>query len=228
VNGYDLISATTDLTVTAEAPVIEVTALGDSTAQFMPLGLVKLSVSQDGFYDDVLDANWRTLLGYDSAVLVIGLAGNAIGRPAICTSGSILAKYQRKASRSDLHRATGEITAETRYSEAVIGADLIARTTAGNTAAIDNGAATTSGIALYLEVKALTLGGYTNAIVKAQHSTDGSTYVDLTGGSFTVTTTGGWAATVTGTVNRYTRWAWSWTGTGSGQSITFLAGQARG
>lgn len=78
----------------------------------------------------------------------------------------------------------------------------------------------------YLQVTALTLGGYTNVVVKVRHSADDVTYADLL--SFVaVTAVGAQKVAVAGTVNRYLAASHAFGGAGSGQSVTYFAGFAR-
>jgi hypothetical protein len=71
-----------------------------------------------------------------------------------------------------------------------------------------------------LHVLALALGGYTNVLIKVQHSADDSSYSDLM--TFTAVTTSPVAErkTVATQVNRYTHITWDFVGSGSSQSIT--------
>lgn len=76
----------------------------------------------------------------------------------------------------------------------------------------------------HLHVPALTLGGYTNLIVKVRHSSDNATFTDA--GTFSAITVAGTAAsvTITGQIKRYRAMSWAWTGAGSGQSaIPYVA-----
>lgn len=101
--------------------------------------------------------------------------------------------------------------------------DLGAETTSSNSSAVDNTASSASGGVGHLHVT--DYSGFTNIIVKVQHSTDNfsGSIVDLV--TF-ATVTGATAerVAVTGTVNRYVRAIWTKTGTGS---ATFQVGFAR-
>lgn len=75
-----------------------------------------------------------------------------------------------------------------------------------------------------LHVPALTLGGYTNLVVKVRHSHDNITFADA--GTFAAITAAGTAAsiTITGQIRRYRAMSWAWTGAGSGQTaIPYVA-----
>ena len=88
---------------------------------------------------------------------------------------------------------------------------------------------TSNGGAAYVSCSALTLGGYTNLLVKVQHSADNSTFADL------VTMTAITAApaaerkevAAATLVNRYLAASWAFTGAGSGQSATVFVGFSR-
>lgn len=86
---------------------------------------------------------------------------------------------------------------------------------------------TNAGGAGYLQVTALTLGGYTNVDIRLRDSDDDVTYADL--GTFTAVAAAPTAERieVAGAVERYLAVSYDFTGAGSGASITFLAGFAR-
>jgi hypothetical protein len=96
-----------------------------------------------------------------------------------------------------------------------------------DTAYADMGAASASGVKVYLIVPAITLGGYTSVTPKLRHSSDGNTFVDVTGGAFTaVTAASTQLLTVGVAVNRYLSIAWTWNGAGSGNSFRAFVGAA--
>lgn len=86
-----------------------------------------------------------------------------------------------------------------------------------------------NGGAAYLQVNALTLGGYTNFAPLAVHSSDNVSYTTLA--TFATVTTAPSAQRVVvaaGTlVKRYTAVSWTYNGAGSGQSVKFFSGFAR-
>jgi hypothetical protein len=88
---------------------------------------------------------------------------------------------------------------------------------------------TYNGGSAYLQVSALTLGGYTNLTVTVKHSLDNVTYTDLqVMTAVTAAPTGIRLVVASGTlVNRYLAAAWAFTGAGSGQSATFMLGFSR-
>jgi hypothetical protein len=87
-------------------------------------------------------------------------------------------------------------------------------------------AQTGGGGSAYLHCTALTLGGYTNAVIKVRHSTDDSTYVDLA--AFTaITAVGAQRVTFTGPIYRHLAQSIALTGSGSGPSATYFVGVCR-
>lgn len=101
--------------------------------------------------------------------------------------------------------------------------------TVGGTAGTFVKAKTTNGGSGYLQVSALTLGGYTDLTIKVQHSADNVTFVDLV--TFTAVTSAPTAERKTvasgTTVNRYLAASWAFGGAGSGPSATFMVGFSR-
>jgi hypothetical protein len=99
--------------------------------------------------------------------------------------------------------------------------------TVGGTGGTVKQMSTQAGGAAYLQVTALSLGGYTNVVAKVRHSADDSSYVDLV--TFAAKTAiGSERATVAGTVYRHLASSWAFTGSGSNPSVTFMVGFARG
>jgi len=77
---------------------------------------------------------------------------------------------------------------------------------------------TSTGAVMDLHVPALTLGGFTNVLVKVRDSADNITFADVV--SFAaVTAVGSERKTVATAVQRYTAMSWDFVGAGSGQSI---------
>jgi hypothetical protein len=78
----------------------------------------------------------------------------------------------------------------------------------------------------YLQVTAITLGGYDDAVVTFRHSADNVTFANLVAMT-AVTAVGAERKTVAGTVNRYVAQSVAFTGAGSDPSLTYFAGFAR-
>jgi len=100
------------------------------------------------------------------------------------------------------------------------------------TAAGTAGTATyASGGALYLQVPAVTLGGYTNWLVELQDSADDVAYAAVAGASSQAITAAtvpvAYRIPVTGQIRRYSRLHITLTGAGAAPSLTLMGGLAR-
>lgn len=102
--------------------------------------------------------------------------------------------------------------------------DRVARTATGNGVSVDNGAATTNGYQTTLHVTAMAGTSSPTLVVKVQHSTNDSTWVDLATFTTAADETSEFKSG-TGTVNRHVRVIWTITGTDP--SFTFAVGFAR-
>jgi hypothetical protein len=104
-----------------------------------------------------------------------------------------------------------------------------AETADGDTTAtsVDNAAQTTAGGAVYLQVSALTLGGFDDLLVTVQDSADDVTYADLQAFAAVSSAPAAQRVARSGTIRRYAAVAWTFEGAGSGQSATFLVGLVR-
>lgn len=80
----------------------------------------------------------------------------------------------------------------------------------------------------YLEVEALTLGGFTSATVTLRHSDDNSTYVDLLVMTTVTVARASERKSVAGAVRRYLAQNVDFIGAGAAESIRYFAGFARG
>lgn len=230
VDGISILGSTTKITDSREDILEDNTPLGVAWEQWAAVGLGKGSFTQNGFYDSAADgANGALVVNTGAArVLCYGYEGNTAGEAFVGAAGAIRGKYTRIASSGKLTKANSEFSISGGINEGVILATLAARTTAGDTTSVkhDNAAESTAGGYAYLQVSALTLGGYTNAVVTVQDSANGTDWATI--GTFAVrTAVGAERITIAGTIRRYTSITWAWTGAGTGQSITFTAGLAR-
>lgn len=188
-------------------------------------GLKDGTMSLDGLWDGAsgaIDERITAMLGTASGqVLTKGPAGLAIGARVDMLS-SRLTTYTTSDPVGDLVTIAADIQADGGIDSGVSLHALSAETGAVDSASVNNAAATTNGYAAHLHVTAVTA---TSAVVKVQHSTNNSTWVDLV--TFAAATTGGGATservTGTGTVNQYVRASLSGTLT----SVTYAVGFAR-
>lgn len=204
--------------------------MGAAAPYEVSLGRVKGALGMSGWLNDDALASHPALATQRGASRVAALApiGNTIG--AVFTGANVLqTKYDPvldtdRVTRYECGLACSE------FDRGIIIANLTARTTAGDTKAAytdETGASSATGAVAYLEVVALTLGGYDNCVIKVAHSADHSSWADLiTFASVTAAQVAERKA-ATGTINRYMAVTWAWTGAGTGQSITFAVGAAR-
>lgn len=232
VDGYSILGAQTEIRDKKEAVFEDGHVLGDSWVKPAAVGLKRAEFIQDGFFDDAADGANAALVAGDGTtrVLCYGVAGNAKRRKFTGHGGAAQVDYERIASRGALHKAKASYLGSGAVDEGIILHEHAAEATAsGNTRAAshDNAASSAGGGAGYLQVSALTLGGYTSLTVAIEHSADNVTFADLL--TFTAVTAAPAAArvAVAGAINRYTAARWQFNGAGAGPAATFMAGLAR-
>jgi hypothetical protein len=162
----------------------------------------------------------------DTQIIVTGYPDTrAVGKPAMLMYADVL-KYALDNPVADLVKVSIELTSQKWAVEHGVSLhDLTAETGTGNGTSTDNGAATTNGGVGVFHCTAIA-GAAPSVVVKIQHSTNNSTWVDLL--SFTAAT----AATkqrievaAATTINQYLREVHTFGGTTS--SITFNSAFAR-
>lgn len=232
VAGRNLLSAMTAFSDKLIAVTEDLTPLGQSAPVHAFTGILRSVFSLDGYYDDATGSQNEALVGKEgtSQVVCYAPAGNLLGRSLVGFAGAFLNTHERIFQLPGFHKAKASAEVSGNREQGVILQPLAVKTTAGNTEAtsVDNGTSSAAGGAGYLQVSALTLGGYTNLVVKVRQSTNNSTFTDLL--TFTVVTTAPSAqrVTVAGTVNQYLATSHAWTGSGSGMSATIMVGFCRG
>lgn len=234
IDGYSVLGVTTDLSEEYDAKTEETTPLGSADETHAFTGLVSAKMSQSGFFDDVAGSSNDALVAGNgsSRVVCYGVEGNTIGQNFVGFAGALQTNYKRSPKVGELHKASADYIGSGVKDEGKILHALGAETTAtGNTQAtsVDNAAQSTDGGSGYLELSALTLGGYTSLQVVLEHSVDNITYADHGSGSFTAKTTAPAAQRIalSGTIYRYTSCRWAFLGAGTGETATFMAGIVR-
>lgn len=228
LGGYSIITDLLEITGKKEAVLEEITVLGDTVDSWGNVGnafpLVKYL---DGKLMAFYPGNASALLAFNlaSGALVYGLEGDAIGNPSIVIE-SIRSTMTRNATRDALTRIEAEFKSASGIHDAVIIANLAAREEGDTTASVDNTASSSTGSRSYLNLTALTLGGYTNVVIKMRDSANDSTFVDHA--NFTARTAiGSEMVLVTGSVSRYLRTLVAFGGAGSSESVTFAVSTVR-
>jgi hypothetical protein len=231
LDGFNVMGRSTELTSSVEAVTEESTPYGAEWEEHFYVGINRAEISQNGFYDDA-SASINEALNEkqgESRILCFGFEGNTIGKQFAGVEGAMQTNFERVASMGELHKANASYNGNGEVEDGRIIHALVEREADGDTesSSVDNGAESTDGAYLYLQVPALTLGGYDDITITVRDSADGSSWADLE--SFTAVTA---AQTVerifkSGTIRRYLAVSWEFTGVGSDPSATFFVGVVR-
>lgn len=228
LDGYSILGTMTQFSDTLTALTEDVTVLGEEWVEHGYVGLRSAAITQQGFFDDAADSSNDALSGSEGAsrVLCYGLAGNTAGKSFQGYSGALQASYERTASLKAFHKASASYQGSGVVEQGVIVHALGAETSDGDSeaASLDAGAGTTSGGAGYLQVTALTLGGYDDVTITILDSADDTTFVELIAFTDVDAAPTAERIEVAGAVSRYIAASWEFNGTGSSPSITFMAG----
>lgn len=185
----------------------DTTALQDGGVKSIP-GLFEGNISLGGYFDSTLLRLYDTLkttVGVDNDLLVTILPeGDTIGLPAIFAATDI-EDFEVEAEVDDAVKMNVEGAADNTVdmgtSHKALGAQAPGTV---NSTSVDNLASSANGGAAILHVTTVTGGG--NCVMKIQHSTDNSVWVDLI--TFTTATAATYERKEVAagtTVNRYTR-----------------------
>lgn len=229
-NEYNLSGYFNEVSSNRTVETAETTAFGNSAKTYIT-GLVDGTLSLSGMFDgaaNAIDQELTDVLGVaaDSVISVSVSGVTTIGTRMISLGGK-LTSYDVSAPVGDVVAATAEYQANKGIGNAVSLAALAAVTTTTTGSAVDNAASSSNGGFATLHVTANTMNNDT--VFKVQHSADNSTWVDLTGATFTTVATTALAAerlevAAGTTVNRYLRAVATPAGTGS---ITYHINFAR-
>lgn len=231
VGGRNVLGSRTAIECDVMSPVKVKTPLGTTAVVKDHTGVEQATITQQGYFDEAAGGANEAVMGAtgrSAQVVCLSFADGSAGSDMIGCAGALVGSYTRGVQVEEFHRANAAMESTGAVDDnCVVIAPLTTRAGAADTTAVDNAASSASGCAAYLQVSALTLGGYTNMVVKLQHSANNSTWADLI--TFTAVTAAPAAErkTVTGTVNRYLRASISYTGSGTGNSATVLVGAER-
>ena len=231
VGGFDILGYQTQIEDAHEALLEESHTLGDAWREQSYVGVRQADFSQDGFYDDAVNANHDALSTGPgvSRVLCYGPAGTATGAPFTGYAGAMQIRYERIVSRAALHKARATYRGSGRVDEGkVLWTHKATTTSSTNSGPIDNTASTTGGGAGYFQLSAYASAVLsTSVLARVQHSSDNITYADLI--SFTAATAAPTAQRVetTAVVERYVRMAASYGGGAAPATAVMFVGFAR-
>lgn len=228
MNGVSLGCALQSIEATSSTEALDATTLC-STARRYSKGIKDGTASASGIWDydstNLDEIHNAFSQAYDSSsenVITATLATIGVGVNAIMFN-SVQTSYNIEVENNALIMCDAEFQASSgiNYGQILFNAAVNNTTTNGTT--YDGGASSSNGGLFQAHIQNPSqLAGS----IKLQHSTDGSNWADVTGGSITLTATNkfdGKYAEVTGTINRYVRAVAAAT---SG-SITFVAAFAR-
>jgi len=225
LDGHDVRGSQQSLQASMEAVVDRRRALGSTSQAALTTGQTDGTLEMSGWLSsDTI--NYLSSLG-TASVLLVQLAGNTGG--ALALAGASVLRSGQELSYEDDRAANyvPHLALDGRLRLANLACPYAARTTAGNTDAsyVDLGSSSASG-QIYLELGALTLGGYTSLTVTLRHSSDHVTFATHTTLA-AMTAIGGQSVAYGANLNRYISVGWSWTGSGSGQSASFVVAVGR-
>ena len=214
VDGYNLTPLSTEVVPSVECDTIEAGAYNNTVKQYL-CGRMDGSIDFTGLFDSSVAGTLHEALKTVAADKVAGLAWGDNAAPTVGDIAAGMPVHQSSyAVSADLDgivasKATMK-SIGTALEWGVLLANLEAVSADGNTASVDNAAASSAGAAAYLFVTGVSAGD--TCSFKVQHSTNNSTWADL----ITFAATGGAIiaerATVAGTVNRYVRVLYDVTG----------------
>lgn len=222
-NGYDVSAYFNSLSASGSSDTAEVTTFGNNSKNYIP-GLKDATFSVEGYYDATAtgsDVVLAGLLGTETVWTTV-FAADAVGARGYGAL-TIGTSVETGAEIGGAVTLTAEGQSTTGTDPIVVLHALGAETATGTGSQVDNGAATTGGLAAYFQFTEKS--GTPSIAAKVQHSSDGSTWADIA--TFTTTSTANTAEriTATGTVNRYLRAIW--TISGGSPSTTFHISAAR-
>lgn len=226
LNGTDMSPFLNEATQTQEIETAETTAFSDNDKTYIT-GLGDGTISTSGMFDSTAgasDAVLSGLIGQEDNTFTVMPEGSTAGSRSIIANGQ-LTSYEVSSPVGDVVAISAEVQADGGlFSGVALNGVEVVSASAGVTASVDNGAATSNGALANLHVTANTRDGA--GTFKVQHSSDGLSWADLvTFTSVSASTTGGESITSTGTVNRYLRGSYSLAG--SSGSVTYHISAAR-
>ena len=238
VDGYNLGIDVFEAPLQTEALLEDAHTFGDAWTRSADVGVKSGTLSVRGFYDDTDNRSNEALvdgLTTQNRVIVATLEGNVQGQTAIAFI-STQQVVSRNPGRAELHKIAADFKADGVMDEAAI---IIQTHVADSGAGVMSDAEfqapgeTSNGGRVYIEVSALTLGGYTSMQIKLQESSDngGDAYADVAGATSSAITTAPFAQVLTvaagTTIEKFTRAFLVLNGAGSSESITALVALAR-
>ena len=222
-NTYDMSAYLNETSSSTSVETAETTAFGNSAKTYIT-GLKDATMSASGMFEgsvDGTDAVFSAVVGSaaDNVVTIFPEGISAVGNRSSMAAGK-LTSYETTSPVGDVVTVSIEVQANGGRDSGVmlLGSSVSAT---GNGTSVDNAASSLNGGVGHLHVPLNTRNG--TAVIKVQHSTDNSTWVDLiTFGTVPASTTDAERVEVTGTVNRYIRANYTINGS-TGAETVYLA-----
>lgn len=228
VDGFNVLGVNTELSETREAVTEESTPFGAEWETHKYVGIQRTELTQTGFYDDASESINEALNEKqgETRILCLGFASDAVGKSFTGFEGNLQTKYERVASRGELHKASAEYIGSGVVEDGRILHPIMARTADGDTrlTPVQHGGTSTNGAA-YLQVVNLTLGGYTDATIRILER-NGGTWDTLDEFS-AVSLLGAERIEISGTIQQDLAVEWKFNGAGASPSIEFFVGFVR-
>lgn len=202
---FDITKFLKDITVNQSTETVDSTPFQTQDKTYV-IGMADATVTVGGFYEGSLPATkalFEDAAGQDTDTpFLVGYGGWKPGnrvRMGVCQ----LASFDVSGSISDLVAISGGMQADGGLRGGFLLDNLNPVTAATTGATQDGGAASTRGGRLQVHVPANTRTAA--AVVTVQHSTNGTTWVDLQATPIPLGTTGAFVYAIAGTINRYVR-----------------------
>lgn len=231
VGGYNVLAGQTQIEIEREAVLSNITSIGDTWETWADTGSRKAMINQDGWYDATANQANAAICDREGTnqVICLASAGNVAGRPMLGTAGAFAGKYTRILSGPDLHKAKAVYTCNGIVEDPLIVRALAAVSGDGNTNAssLNNVTDSHAGGAGFVQVTALSLGGYTNLAVSVLHSTDNNSFVPCVAMTVVTVAPAAERKAVAGDIYQYLSASWAFTGSGTAHSATFVVGFTR-
>lgn len=216
VNGYDLTGFYRKQQSELTREVADSTVFNQADKAYLP-GQRDASASLEGLFDGAVDGIEQVLLAAfsaDPSILAVLPQGDALGAVAHGFS-ALQTKYAIDASKDDVVALANEFQSAAARDRLLVQHALGTEAASGQSASIDNGAASTNGGVGLLQVP--DLAGITNLSVLVEDSADNSSWATILTFAGVTAVRNAQRIAITGTVRRYTRCRWVFTGTGSAQ-----------
>ena len=225
VDGYDVTANNPKgITITHNSETERTDGLGDSAAEYSPVGITSVEMTVDGglwntttnYIHDAMSAKLPTTPQATARVVSLGMAGKTIGVP--CMGGTeFQGSYEVLAEQDGLQKANATYTMTGPLDSGMKHVILESATKTADwdteSSSVDNAASSSAGGTGYLQVTAMS--GFSAFVAKVRDSANDASWADLITFADQGSTIGAERATVSGTVDRYLSVAGNVTGSGS-------------